>query len=68
MLGLGFGLVLGLFSALLDMFRTRSPMFDTLQRRNNSHCLHINDGTKTLRATETRTKTVKILSQDNSVS
>ena len=33
------GLVLGLFSALLDMFRTRSPMFDTLQRRNNSHGL-----------------------------
>jgi len=34
------GLVgLGLFSALLDMFRTRSPMFDTLQRRNNSQCL-----------------------------
>ena len=30
-------LVLGLFSALLDMFRTRSPMFDRLQRRNNSH-------------------------------
>jgi len=34
------GLVgLGLVSALLDMFRTRSPMFDTLQRRNNSQCL-----------------------------
>ena len=32
-------LVLGLFSALLDMFRTRPPMFDTLQRRNNSHGL-----------------------------
>ena len=29
MLGLG----LGLFSALLDMFRTRPPMFDRLQRR-----------------------------------
>jgi len=28
------GLMLGLFSALLDMFRTRSPMFDRLQRRN----------------------------------
>jgi len=35
----GLGLVLGLFSALLDMFRTRSPMFDRLQRRNNSHSL-----------------------------
>jgi len=33
MLGLG----LGLFSALLDMFRTRSPMFDRLQHRNNSY-------------------------------
>ena len=31
------GLELGLFSALLDMFRTRSPMFDRLQRCNNSH-------------------------------
>jgi len=39
MLGLWLGLVLGLFSALLDMFRTRSPMFDRLQRRNNSHGL-----------------------------
>jgi len=39
MLGLGLGLVLGLFSALLDMFRTRSPTFDGLQRRNNSHGL-----------------------------
>jgi len=29
-LGLGLGLVFGLFSALLDTFRTRSPMFDTL--------------------------------------
>jgi len=34
---LGLGLVLGLFSALLDMFRTLSPMFDRLQCRNNSH-------------------------------
>ena len=33
---LGLGLVLGLFSALLDMVRTRSPMLDRLQRRNNS--------------------------------
>jgi len=32
--------VLGLFSELLDMFRTRSPMFDRLQHRNNSHGLH----------------------------
>jgi len=40
MLGLGLvGLGLGLFSALLDMFRARSPMFETLQRRNNNHCL-----------------------------
>jgi len=40
MLGLvGLGLMLGLFSALLDMFRTRSPMFGTLLRRNNSQCL-----------------------------
>jgi len=30
---LGLGLALGLFSALLDMFRTRPPMFDRLQRR-----------------------------------
>jgi len=30
-------LVLGLFSALFDTFRTWSPMFDRLQRRNNSH-------------------------------
>jgi len=35
MLGLGLGLVL--FSALLGPARTRSPMFDTLLRRNNSH-------------------------------
>jgi len=35
MLGLG----LGLFSALLGPARTRSPMFDRLQRRNNSHGL-----------------------------
>jgi len=34
---LGLGLVL--FSALVDMFWTRSPMFDRLQRRNNSDCL-----------------------------
>ena len=34
---LGLGLVL--FSALVDMFWTRSPMFDRLQRCNNSHCL-----------------------------
>jgi len=46
MLGLGLGLVLGLFSALLGPARTRSPMFDRLERRNNSHdvlpaaCLH----------------------------
>jgi len=40
---LGLGLVLGLFfSALLDMFRTRSPMFDRLQRRNNSHGHFVN--------------------------
>jgi len=38
---LGLGLVLGLFSALLDMFRTRSPMVDRLQHRNNSHGLFI---------------------------
>jgi len=31
------GLVLRLFSALLGRARTRSPMFDRLQRRNNSH-------------------------------
>jgi len=36
-LGLGLGLVLGLFSAPLGPARTRSPMFDRLQRRNNSH-------------------------------
>jgi len=36
------GLVLGLFSALLDMFPTWSPMFDRLQRRNNSHSLALN--------------------------
>ena len=42
MLGLGLGLVLGLFLALLDMFRTRSPIFDRLQRRNNSHGLKYN--------------------------
>ena len=36
---LGFGLVLGLFSALLGPARTRSPMSDRLQRRNNSHGL-----------------------------
>jgi len=36
MLGLGLGLELGLFSALLDMFRTRSPMFDRLQRPNKA--------------------------------
>ena len=42
MLGLGLGLVLGLFSALLDMFPTWSPMFDRLQRRNNSHSLALN--------------------------
>ena len=40
MLGLGLGLVLGLFSALFDMLRTWSPMFDRLQRRNNSHGLN----------------------------
>ena len=28
---------LGLFSALLGPAQTRSPMFDRLQRRNNSH-------------------------------
>ena len=39
MLGLGLGLVLGLLSVLVDMFWTRSPMFDTLQCRKNSHCL-----------------------------
>ena len=39
MLGLGLGLVLGLFSALLTPARTRSAMFDRLQRRNNSHGL-----------------------------
>jgi len=33
----GLGLVLWLFSALLGPARTRSPMFDRLQRRNNSH-------------------------------
>jgi len=33
---LGLGLVLGLFSALLGPTQTRSPMFDRLQRRNNS--------------------------------
>ena len=43
MLGLGLGLVLGLFLALLDMFRTRSPMIDRLQRRNNSHGPTFND-------------------------
>ena len=36
---LGLGLVLGLFSALPGPARTRSPMFDRLQRRNNSHGL-----------------------------
>jgi len=36
------GLVLGLFSALLDMFPTWSPMFDRLQRHNNSHSLALN--------------------------
>jgi len=45
MLRLGLGL--GLFSALLDMFRTRSPMFDRLQRRNNSHGLAKYSPTKT---------------------
>jgi len=35
----GLGLVLGLFSALLGPARTRSRMFDRLQRRNNSHGL-----------------------------
>ena len=39
MLGLGLGLVLGLFSAPLGPARTRSPMFDRWQRRNNSHGL-----------------------------
>ena len=39
---LGLGLVLGLFPALLDMLRTRSPMFDRLQRRNNSHSVNWN--------------------------
>jgi len=34
------GLVLGLLSALLGPTRTRSPMFDRLQRRNNSHGLY----------------------------
>ena len=38
---LGLRLVLGLFSALFDMLRTRSTMFDRLQRRNNSHGLLI---------------------------
>jgi len=38
-LGLWLGLVLGLFSAPLGPARTRSPMFDRLQRRNNSHGL-----------------------------
>ena len=38
---LGLGLVLGLFSALLGPARTRSPMFDRLQRRNNSHGLYL---------------------------
>jgi len=37
---LGLGVVLGLFSALLGPARTRSPMFDRLQRRNNSHGLY----------------------------
>jgi len=41
MLGLGLGLVIGLFSALLDMFRTWSPMFDRLQHRNNRHGLSL---------------------------
>jgi len=41
---LGLGLVLGLFSALLGPARTRSPMFDRLQRRNNSHGLKTNLG------------------------
>jgi len=36
-LGLGLGLVL--FSALLGPAWTRSPMFDRLQRRSNSHLL-----------------------------
>jgi len=45
---LGLGLVLGLFSALLGPARTRSPMFDRLQRRNNSHGLPINDPTGTV--------------------
>ena len=40
---LGLGLVLRLFLALLDMFRTRSPMIDRLQRRNNSHGPTFND-------------------------
>jgi len=40
-LRLGLWLVLGLFSALADMFRTRSPVFDRLQRRNNRHGLKI---------------------------
>jgi len=35
-------LLLLLFSALFDMFWTRSPMFDRLQRRNNSHGLFEN--------------------------
>jgi len=35
-------LLLLLFSALFDMFWTRSPMFDSLQRRNNSHGLFEN--------------------------
>ena len=39
LVGSELGLVLGLFSALLYMFRTRSPMFDTLRCRNNSHGL-----------------------------
>ena len=40
-LGLRLGLRLVLFSALADMFRTRSPVFDRLQRRNNRHGLKI---------------------------
>ena len=42
MLGLGLGLVLGLFSASLGPARTRSRMFDRLQRRNNSHGHSVN--------------------------
>jgi len=41
MLGLGLGLVIGLYSALLDMFWTWSPMFDRLQSRNNRHGLSL---------------------------